>query len=141
MIWIKSCVVISAQKCKCVTKTKTGLWNVSFFSNESTFHISREVNEENVYICGSGNPTTVLDNQVQDSPKVNVFCDVSCKKVYVQFFFEGTITGASYLDMLQNWLMPQLQKDSDSCIFQLDEALFHCHDQVVSYLDAHLPCR
>jgi hypothetical protein len=47
---------------------------------------------------------------VRDSPKVNVFCAVSSCKVYGPFFFaEPTVTGINYLDMLQLWLMPQLQ--------------------------------
>jgi hypothetical protein len=39
--------------------------------------------------------------------------------VYGQFFFvEPAVTGVSYLDMLQLWLMPQLQEDSEDFIFQ-----------------------
>ncbi|PNF40782.1 hypothetical protein B7P43_G16927 [Cryptotermes secundus] len=49
----------------------------------------------------------------RDSPKVNVFCAVSQDKVYGPFFFEGnTVTGQTYLDMLQNWLFTSLQADS-----------------------------
>ena len=38
----------------------------------------------------------------RDSPKVNVFCAISSQKVYGSFFFaEETVTGMTYLDMLQ----------------------------------------
>ena len=38
----------------------------------------------------------------RDSPKVNVFCAISSQKVYGSFFFaEQTVTGMTYLDMLQ----------------------------------------
>jgi hypothetical protein len=41
---------------------------------------------------------------------MNVFCAVSSCKVYGPFFFaEPTVTGYCYLDMLQLWLMQQLQ--------------------------------
>jgi hypothetical protein len=72
------------------------------FCNKSTFHISGKVNKQNVRIWGAENPRGTVDH-VQDSPKVNVFCAMSCKKVYGPFFFqEKTVTGASYLDMLIN---------------------------------------
>jgi hypothetical protein len=46
----------------------------------------------------------------RDSSKVNVFCAISSQKVYSPFFFaEETVTGMTYLDILQLWLMPQLQ--------------------------------
>jgi hypothetical protein len=39
----------------------------------------------------------------RDSPKVNVFCAISSQKVYGPFFFaEETVTGMTYLDMLQH---------------------------------------
>ena len=39
---------------------------------------------------------------LKGSPKVNVFCAISSQKVYGPFFFaEDTITGMTYLDMLQ----------------------------------------
>jgi hypothetical protein len=44
---------------------------------------------------------------------VNVFCALSEQKVYGLFFFvEKTITGAVYLDVLENWLWPQLAEDA-----------------------------
>jgi hypothetical protein len=45
----------------------------------------------------------------RDSPKLNVFCAISSQKVHSLFFFaEEAVTGMTYLDMLQLWLMPQL---------------------------------
>jgi hypothetical protein len=56
---------------------------------------------------------------IRDSPKVNVFCAISSCKVHGSFFFaEPTVTGINYLGMLQLWLMPQLQEDSEDFIFQ-----------------------
>jgi hypothetical protein len=44
-----------------------------------------------------------------DSPKVNVFCAISHHKIYGSFLFaEESIKGNIHLDMLINWLMPQL---------------------------------
>jgi len=42
------------------------------------------------------------------SPKVNVFCAISRRRVFGSFFFtEDSVTAKVYLDMLENWLMPQ----------------------------------
>jgi hypothetical protein len=79
------------------------------FSDEATFHVSGAVNRRIVRIWGSENPHACVAHQ-HDSPKVNVFCAISNQKVYGPFFVaEETITGMTYLDVLQLWLMPQLQ--------------------------------
>ena len=77
------------------------------FSDEATFHVSGKVRQHSVWIWGTENPHAIIEH-VRDLPKVNIFCAVS-KMVYRQFFFiERTVTGSTYLDMLENWLMPQM---------------------------------
>lgn len=50
--------------------------------------------------------------------KANVFYSVSQIKVYRVFIpCETTVAGASYLDMLQMWLFPQLPVDSRDIVF------------------------
>jgi len=58
-------------------------------------------------------------------------------KVYGPFFFtEPTVTGISYLDMLENYIMPQQQQDMDrDFIFQQGGACLHFHREVTSYLN------
>jgi len=81
--------------------------------DEATFHISGKVNVHNVCIWGTEQPHTQIQHQ-RDSPKVNVFFAVSCKKVHGPFFFtEATVTGDSFLDILENWLLPQLNTSYD----------------------------
>ena len=71
------------------------------FSDEATFYVSGAVNCPVVGIWGSDNPHAYVDHQ-RDSPKINVFCAISSQKVYGPFFFaEETVTGMTYLDMLQ----------------------------------------
>ena len=57
-------------------------------------------------------------------------------KVYGPFFFaKPTVTGISYVDMLENYLMPQLQQDMDrDFIFQQDWAPLHFQCKVTSHL-------
>jgi hypothetical protein len=47
-----------------------------------------------------------------DNPKVHVFCALSEQKMYWPFFFaDSIITGAVYLDVLENWLGPKMTED------------------------------
>jgi len=109
------------------------------FSDNATFHVCVKVNSHNVHIWGTENPHVTMEH-IRDSPKVNVFCAVSSCKAYGPFFFvEPTVTGINYLDMLQLWLMPQLQEDSEDFIFQKDGALPHFHFDVCAHLNANLP--
>jgi hypothetical protein len=55
-------------------------------------------------------------------------------KLHGPFFIEPTVTGVICLDMLREWLMPQLQ-DIQDLIYQQDSAPPHCHNEVRSYLD------
>jgi len=88
------------------------------FSDEATFHLSGKVNRHSVRIWGLQNPQEALERE-RDSPKVNVFCALTQKKrAYGPFFFaENTVTGVTYLAMLQNWLLPQMSEDSEDFIF------------------------
>jgi hypothetical protein len=79
------------------------------FRDETTFHVSGTVNRRNIRIWGSENPHDYVEHH-RDSPKFNVFFAISSQKVYGPFFFvDQTVPGMTYLDMLQLWLIPQLQ--------------------------------
>jgi hypothetical protein len=87
------------------------------FSNEANFHLSGKVNRHNIWIWGSEKPVAMVEME-SDSPKVNVFCAVSRRRVFSLFSFaEKSVTGQVYLKMLQNWLMPQLAEEEEF-IFQ-----------------------
>jgi len=77
------------------------------------------------------------------SPKVNVFCTVSRRRVFGPFFFaEDSVTKKVYLDMLENWLIPQLEDEEiQGYIYQQDGAPPHWHKEVREYLNERLPGR
>jgi len=88
-------------------------------------HLSGKVNSYNVRIWALEQPHLTVEHQ-KDSSKINVFCAISRKNVYGPFFFEeNTVTGNTYLNMLQTWLFPQLQADSDEFVLQQDGAPPH----------------
>lgn len=112
------------------------------FSDESTFHTSGHVNTHNVRIWGSENPHEMVQLQ-RDSPKINVFCALSRRKVYGPFFFgEATVTGTSYLDTLEQWLFPQMEENEpENFILQQDGAPPHWHHHVRDWLNVTVPDR
>ena len=60
--------------------------------------------------------------------KENVWCGVTSEKVYGPFFFEEeTVRGVSYLDMIKQYVVHQLQQDGilDTIIYQQDVAPPH----------------
>jgi hypothetical protein len=82
--------------------------DTTVFSDEAILHLSGKVNHYNLNIWGSQNPQQLVEH-VQDSLKVNVFCAVRRTQVYRPFLFaKTTIKGHVYLDMLEHFLVPQL---------------------------------
>jgi hypothetical protein len=91
-------------------------FNRLIFGDESTFHLSGKVNKHNVRMWGTENPRKLVQ-YVRDSPKVNVLCAV---------FHENKVTGITYLEMFSEWLLTQMQQDSENIIIQ-DGAPPHWH--------------
>lgn len=115
--------------------------NRIIFSDEATFHTNGKVNRHNCRVWGTQNPLQFIEYE-RDSPKVNVFCAISSRKLYGPFFFtEKTVTGCTYLDMIEQWLFPQLQEDSNNFLFQQDGAPPHYHTDVRAFLNDKLPQR
>ena len=55
----------------------------------------------------------------------NVWCGVTSEKVYGPFFFEEeTVHAVNYLDMIEQYVVPQLQQDGilDTIVDQQDDA-------------------
>jgi transposase len=108
------------------------------FTDEATFHVNGKVTRHNLRIQGTENPHSTSEH-VWDSPKMNVFCAITQMKIYGPFIFmEDTVTRMTYLDMLQQWLIPQLDDDSNNYLFQQDGAPPHYHNAVWRYLNEHL---
>ena len=118
------------------------------FSDEATFHLTGKVNKHNTCIWGTEHPHSMLEH-VQDSPKVNVFCTISKRRVYGPFFFKGTTVNSkayldmlAYFDMLQNWLMELLfDREEADFNFQQDAAPPHWSLIVRQYLNTTLHSR
>jgi hypothetical protein len=110
------------------------------FSEEATFHTHGVVNRHKCRIWGSENPHVHMEH-VRDSPKVNVLCGIMSDRIVGPFFFhESTITSAVYLDVLENFVFPQIA-EVDGLIFQQDGAPPHFGAIVRTALDERFPGR
>ena len=95
------------------------------FSDEATFRVSGKLNKHSVRIWGSENPHATRELQ-RDSPKVNVWCGIICNRIIGPFFFhEASITADVYLDLLTEYVAPQLIEFQPTIIFQQDGAPPH----------------
>ena len=111
------------------------------FSDEATFHTSGHVNRHNVRIWAKQNPQEVVE-RVRGSPKVNVWCALASDRIIGPFFFaESTIKKENYLDMLENFAMPQILEVNEAVLFQQDGAPPHYAKTTRAYLDEVLPNR
>jgi hypothetical protein len=93
------------------------------FSDEATFHQLRKVNRHNAYVAQKILTSTEV---VRDSPKVNVWCGLMKDSIVGPFFFmEATVTGSVYLDMLEQFVYPQVADLQPNIICQQDGAPPH----------------
>ena len=95
------------------------------FSDESTFHVSGLINRHNSRIWGSQNPHETYELE-RDSPELNVWCGIMHDKIVGPFFFaEKSIAAQIYLDLLTEYVSPQLEQYQPQVIFQQDGAPPH----------------
>ncbi|KAJ8935781.1 hypothetical protein NQ318_018408, partial [Aromia moschata] len=55
------------------------------------------------------NPHWMMEANTQYPEKVNVWVGIINSQIIGPYFFDGTLTGARYLDFLQNFLVPELR--------------------------------
>jgi hypothetical protein len=91
--------------------------------------MSGKVNCLNVRTWDTRNPHEIVEH-VRYSPNV---CAVKFHESIWSFLLRRTNCNWHYLDILENYLMPQLQQDMDrEFIFQQDGATPHFHREVTS---------
>ena len=95
------------------------------FSDGATFQLLGKVNRHNVRIWGAANPNAI-EKHVRDSPKINVFSSMSCRKNYGPFL---------------SMVMPQVQDDCNEFIVQLDGTPPNFNNAVCTFLNENLPNR
>ena len=73
-------------------------------------------------------------------PGVNVWCELSARGLIGPFFFEGTVTGEGYLEMLHSSILPALRalNENSDVFYQQDRAPAHYYQDVRAFLDENL---
>jgi hypothetical protein len=65
--------------------------------------------------------TSRVSARLVNLPGVNVWCGLSSRGLIGPFFFEGTVTGQVYLDMLQTSIFPAIRELFGDGRFYLQE--------------------
>ncbi|KAJ8938062.1 hypothetical protein NQ318_014543 [Aromia moschata] len=61
------------------------------------------------FLWSTKNPHWMMEANTQYLEKVNVWAGIIDSQIIGPYFFDGTLTGARYLDFLQNFLVPELR--------------------------------
>ncbi|GAA51098.1 transposable element Tc3 transposase [Clonorchis sinensis] len=103
------------------------------WSDEANFSVDGPINKHNCVIWSREAHEYLTHNL--HFPHLCVWIGFSSKCLLRPFFFDATVSGDSYLHMLQTHVIPQLkQHKKSSAVFQQDGALPHYSNQVRNYL-------
>ena len=91
------------------------------WSDEATFKLNGHLNRHNCIYWNDTNLHHIIEKDV-NMPGVTVWCGISSVGIIGPYFFDGSVTGQSYLYMLKNFLIPRLANYDDDVMFQQDGA-------------------
>ena len=111
----------------------TQLGNI-LWTDEAIFRLDGVVNRHNCIVWGTERPHPV--SQSLHANQVSVWMGFSKELKLTPYFFEGTVTGDSYLKMLHTHVIPQLQSSGkmNDITFQQDGAPPHFAKKVSEFL-------
>lgn len=116
--------------------------NTLLFSDEAHFHLHGGVNTHNLRYWSEENPHWTADEPLH-SPRVTVWAAIGKPGIVGPFFFEDTVTAASYLEMLNTQFLPAVGNwpHYNSLTFQQDGAPPHWARIVRNFLNERFPNR
>ena len=80
------------------------------WSDEATFKFIGSITRNNCTYWGFENPHVTADHHV-NLPGITVWCGLSSKGLLGPFFFDATVTGPIYLNLLQQSVIPSITED------------------------------
>ncbi len=106
------------------------------WTDEAIFQINGRVNRHNCVYWSDINPHVIIEQEL-NVPRVVVWGGIWSNGVVGPYFFEGNVTSESYLQMLKNNIIPELEEHSNfqTMIWQQDGAPAHYGQVVRNYLD------
>lgn len=107
------------------------------FTDECTFFVDGFLNNQNYRMWATHNPRATWDRYCQVREKVNVWCGILGTHILGPFFFDGNLNGKSYLQFLQNVVMPALYalELNYNVMFMHDGCPAHSTVPVTQYLN------
>lgn len=84
------------------------LWNICF-TDEAKFLLRLAPNWQNDRVWRSSRPTDVLEVHTQYQVKINVWAGMYGTNIIGPFFYEESLTGDKYLQMLQQQIIPAIE--------------------------------
>jgi len=115
---------------------KMTLADKTIWSDEATFNLSGTVNRHDTIYWASENPHQLLVKHMK-SPSISVLARISSKGLLGPYFFPATVTGKSFLKIMQEEMTPSLKTlyEDTEVIFQLDAAPGHWEKDVREFLN------
>ena len=106
------------------------------FTDEANFYVNGLVSKHHLRYWSNENPHFSIASNLQGGPKVMVWLGVFNCTLVGPFFFQNTVTGESYLQMLGDQVLPHLDAIGERPTwFQQDGAPPHFAHQVRHWLD------
>lgn len=112
------------------------------WSDESIFKLNGHVNRHNSIYWSTSNPQHHLEVNM-NAPGLTVWAAMSSEGLIGPFFFDNTVNGTNYLEMLQTFLWPAIEghRHQHELWFQQDGAPPHYATSVRQWLGEHFPNR
>jgi len=109
------------------------------WSDEAQFKLNGTVNRHNRVYWAPENLHVRVGKAV-NLPGVNVWCGLSARGLIGPFFFECTVTGEAYLEMLRLSILPAIRAlyENSEVFCQQDGAPLHYHRDARFFLDENL---
>ena len=94
-----------------------------------------------MYYWSNTNPHWITEIDHNNKAHLNVWAGILHNQIIGPIFYEGTLTGAKYLSLLQNEIGPLVEdlNTNSEIWFQQDGAPAHYHNEVVGYLNDVFP--
>jgi len=114
----------------------------TIWTDEASFNLSGTVNRHNAVCWSQENPHESIQKMMK-SKSITVLGGICSSGVYGPYFFEGTVTGGSFLKIMEKEMLSGLERtlDAQRLWFQLDGAPGHWATKVRSWLDGKFPER
>lgn len=110
-----------------------------WWSDEATFKLNGNINRHNCVYWANSNPHIILQRDL-NLPGVTVWCAMASEGIIGPYFFESTVTGEGYLELLEKYFWPKV-KNNLFFYFQQDGAAPHYANIVRDWLGQKLPGR